>query len=642
MGYEIRSNDGALKPGQWIPVTGNYDSPANGGNGSVDSNDPWTILSTDPSDATNLAEFSFSVSPGDGGVIGASTVNLGAIWTRSPFEDLTATVIVDNAGTQMHIGANVVYTGTAPALGDLNGDGNVNTADWTMFKSGQGAVDNTLTAVAAYQMGDLDADFNHSLQDFDLFADAYDLANGGGAFTAMIASVPEPSAAILLVSGLAACFVRRRCRTTVMAAALAAFIAVGSAAKPAKAVVLAADDFSAEGSGTGWAAGDNWDNVNGGVADTQFANAKFRAFATPFAPYDFEKLYIAFDFKLTAGSQWGGLAFFTGPTGGNETLFVGDPGQYNAYGIDLKQGQVLPANPLPGGVPPTNTAFHRLIVELDFDGDLTAPFDDKYSLWVDGTDANAPTYTTTIQNSPITTAWQSLRLQSAGGGEWFQVDNLIITDEPNLVFSPTLNLLVDKSTGATTIRNTTGTAIPISAYSIESAGGMLNSGSLPGDFDQSGAVDGTDFLVWQRQVPALDAADLADWKANFGASGPGTGGWSSIADQHPAGFPAGNGSGNGWEEGANPSETELEEYYLTGQSSVVAGANLSLGQAYGGGAAGMQDLQFVYRSNGEMKIGTVSYVGGGAIAAVPEPGCCWLVAIGATAIACHRRRVRCG
>lgn len=640
VGYEIRSNDGTLLPNQWIPVTGHYDSPGNGGNGSVDSNDAWTVLSTDPTDTTSLAEFSFSVAPGDGGTIGAAAVNLGTIWARSPFQDLSATVIVDQGGVQKHIGANVVYTGTAPVLGDLNGDGNLNAADWTLFKSGQGAVNDTLTPLAAYRKGDLNGDFSNTLQDFDLFADAYDLANGTGAFTAMVASVPEPSALILVLSGLAACVAGRRRKATVLAAALVAFTLVGAGANEAHAVIFASDDFSAEGSGTGWVPGDNWDNVTGGVADTQFANAKFRAFATPIAPYDHDKLYIAFDFKLTSGTQWGGLAFFTGATGGNETLFIGDPGQYNAYGMDLKQGQVLPANPLPGGVQPTNNAFHRMIVELDFDNDLTAPFDDKYSLWVDGSDSTTPTYTTTIQNSPITAPWQSLRLQSAGGGEWFQVDNLLITDDANLVFSPTLNLLVDKATGNVTIRNTTGTPIQMSGYSIESASGMLNSGSLAGDFNQSGGVDGADFLAWQRQYPALDADDLAAWRANFGATGPGTGGWSSIADQHPAGFPAGNGTGNGWEEGANPSPTELAEYYLTGQSSVVAGANLGLGKAYAGGAAGTQDLQFIYRSNGELKVGTISYTGGGAVAAVPEPGCCWLAAIGATAIACRMRRVR--
>jgi hypothetical protein len=639
VGYEIRSAAGALKPSGWTTITGHYDSPANGGNGSVDANDAWTILSTDPSDTTSLAEFSFSVAPGDGGTIGGAAVNLGSIWTRSPFQDLTARVIVDNGGSELPIGATVVYTGTAPALGDLNGDGSINVADWNLFKSGQGAVNDTLTAVAAYQRGDLNGDFEHSLQDFDLFAEAFDAANGVGAFSAMVASVPEPNSLILVLSGLAACVARRRLQAKIAISAMAVAL-VATVAQPARAVLLASDDFSAEGSGTGWAAGDIWENVIGGVADTQFANAKFRAFATPIAPYDYDKLYIAFDFKTTAGNQWGGLAFFTGPTGGAETLFIGDPGQYDAYGIDLKQGQVLPANPLPAGVPPTNNAFHRLIVELDFDNDQTAPFDDKYSFWVDGNDVNAPTYTTTIQNSPITAPWQSLRLQSAGGGEWFQVDNLIITDEANLVFSPTLNLLVNKATGAVTIRNTSGAAIPISAYSIESAGGMLNSGSLAGDFNQSGGVDGADFLRWQREFPGLDAADLADWKANFGASGPGTSGWSSIADQHPAGFPAGNGSGNGWEEGGNPSAYELEEYYLTGQSTVAAGANLSLGQAYGGGAAGLQDLQFIYRSNGELKIGTVSYTGG-AVAAIPEPSGCALLAIGAAVLVRRRRKSGC-
>lgn len=42
-------------------------------------------------------------------------------------------------------------------------------------------------------------------------------------------------------------------------------------------------------------------------------------------------------------------------------------------------------------------------------------------------------------------------------------------------------------------------------------------GVTPGDFDFDGDVDGHDFLTWQRAVPDLDAADLADWEANFGS-----------------------------------------------------------------------------------------------------------------------------
>jgi hypothetical protein len=44
----------------------------------------------------------------------------------------------------------------------------------------------------------------------------------------------------------------------------------------------------------------------------------------------------------------------------------------------------------------------------------------------------------------------------------------------------------------------------------------------PGDFDADGDVDGGDFLVWQRGLgTTYDAADLADWKANFGGSAVG-------------------------------------------------------------------------------------------------------------------------
>ena len=38
--------------------------------------------------------------------------------------------------------------------------------------------------------------------------------------------------------------------------------------------------------------------------------------------------------------------------------------------------------------------------------------------------------------------------------------------------------------------------------------------TLPGDFDDSGTVDGTDFLVWQRDLGT--AEELAIWQANYG------------------------------------------------------------------------------------------------------------------------------
>ncbi len=48
---------------------------------------------------------------------------------------------------------------------------------------------------------------------------------------------------------------------------------------------------------------------------------------------------------------------------------------------------------------------------------------------------------------------------------------------------------------------------------------LVEAPSQPGDFDADGDVDGNDFLVWQRGVGGVhNAATLATWKANFGAS----------------------------------------------------------------------------------------------------------------------------
>jgi hypothetical protein len=42
----------------------------------------------------------------------------------------------------------------------------------------------------------------------------------------------------------------------------------------------------------------------------------------------------------------------------------------------------------------------------------------------------------------------------------------------------------------------------------------------PGDFNGDEAVDGADFILWQQGYGSeFDDADLADWKANFGATG---------------------------------------------------------------------------------------------------------------------------
>jgi hypothetical protein len=73
------------------------------------------------------------------------------------------------------------------------------------------------------------------------------------------------------------------------------------------------------------------------------------------------------------------------------------------------------------------------------------------------------------------------------------------------------------------------------------------------------------------------------------------GGWSSLQEQDMAGFPAGDGSGNGWEEagGSTGSSTMvLSESYLLGNSAVADEAEIGLGAAFKIGGA--QDLVFHY------------------------------------------------
>ena len=88
-------------------------------------------------------------------------------------------------------------------LGDLNADGQINLADWLAFQD-RADVDLTgLTPEEALQQGDLDLNGRHGLSDFVRFREAYDQAQGPGAFAALQYAVPEPSTLASLVPAVA-------------------------------------------------------------------------------------------------------------------------------------------------------------------------------------------------------------------------------------------------------------------------------------------------------------------------------------------------------------------------------------------------------------------------------------------------------
>jgi hypothetical protein len=104
---------------------------------------------------------------------------------------------------------------------------------------------------------------------------------------------------------------------------------------------------------------------------------------------------------------------------------------------------------------------------------------------------------------------------------------------------------VNTASGQVAIKNQTGDPLNIDYYEIESASGALNATT-----------------------------------------------WNSLQEQNLAGFPAGNGSGNGWEQFGGSNSNVIGEAFLTGTSALANDANLALGAAFNPG--GTRDLVFRY------------------------------------------------
>jgi hypothetical protein len=206
VGISITSASGALNPTNWLSVADNYDSD----NGSeFDTDNAWTETT---STANELSEVELI---GDGGQLGTggtqTTLQLGGpdAWLLSRFEDLV--VSVDRLLPDFSIetlGMPVTYVGglgQAAARSDLDFDGEVDAADWVEFASHHLEDLSGLTDAQAAVLGDLDGNQSNDYDDFLIFQADYDAANGLGALALLIAGVPEPSSAVLmLIAGCAA------------------------------------------------------------------------------------------------------------------------------------------------------------------------------------------------------------------------------------------------------------------------------------------------------------------------------------------------------------------------------------------------------------------------------------------------------
>lgn len=197
-GYSITSIFEGLAPANWVSISDFYDAGSPGPN-QIDATHNWTKL-TGASAHTDLSEADLQAGTG-ASFANSRSVNLGnaGTWIQNPNEDLVFQYI---SGGQVKDGI-ISYVGNNDnpfTLGDLNVDGSINVADWVILRNNQQTNLTSLSKAQAYRLGDLDGDLKNNHADFTIFKQAYDAANGAGAFVAMVAAIPEPSTALLLMA----------------------------------------------------------------------------------------------------------------------------------------------------------------------------------------------------------------------------------------------------------------------------------------------------------------------------------------------------------------------------------------------------------------------------------------------------------
>jgi hypothetical protein len=203
--YSIASAAGSLAVGSWNSIADHSDADSGG---SFDPTNVWTKSS---SLSTLLAEST----TGSGGALalnGANPLNLGNVWTRTPYQDLVINYTLSDGSTGA---APISLTGTGPVRSDLNADGVINSADYQIYLAGSGTTFTGQTLVQSYLQGDLNGDGVNDFGDFRLFKADYDAVNGAGAFSRMVAGVPEPSTIVLVATAVVGIGLRGRCRKLV-------------------------------------------------------------------------------------------------------------------------------------------------------------------------------------------------------------------------------------------------------------------------------------------------------------------------------------------------------------------------------------------------------------------------------------------
>ena len=215
IGYEFRSAPtvGGLDGTGWTSIAENYDAGSPGPD-QVDPDDDWVEL---PTSSTSVAEAQLTDPTGDGAQFGAGMeLSLGSIWVPTPLggNDLQMEILLEGGERQaIPVWYDTVGADNPLLLGDYNGNGEVDAGDWPTVRDNAYADLSALPPAQSYAFGDLNGDSANDALDFFIFRDLFVADQGPAALSQLTgATVPEPSAYVLLGLATAVFFVGARCR----------------------------------------------------------------------------------------------------------------------------------------------------------------------------------------------------------------------------------------------------------------------------------------------------------------------------------------------------------------------------------------------------------------------------------------------
>jgi hypothetical protein len=579
-GITINSEAGSLNPATWLSVANNYDEAPQ--NGSVDPNDPWTILS---STDFSLSEREQSVGGNGATLANGQTINLGNAWRRSRLEDVTVDIELFSGAVAT---GGVAYSGTPLHRSDLNVDGSVTAADWNLFIPNLLA---NLSSMSDYQQalaGDLDGDGDNDVDDFSLFKSDFDQFNGVGAFTAMLQGIPEPSSALMVTLAGLALGLRRRVSRRVLtpAAAIIVGAAMASNSQTASAVDLttyAPEAFppAATFPFPAWTVTPTTaflnNNADATVLYSPDSALNKRIFATLTPGTDDDVVGFVLGFEPGDSAIGSSADYLLLDWKGATQNFNFDDGDLINFHHD--QTDDLAGYDMPVGLALSRVTGSPTADEFWAHDDLPENATGGVLELARGATLGAAAYNRTGGSHFFDITYTPTNVKvSVDGVEQLNVNGSFPDGRfglysawqgPTATFSDVevlpagfagLSATVDRTTGNITLRNTGTEQVQFDFYEFDSASGSLS-----------------------------------------------TAGWNSLSDQNFQ--PAGGGIGQTWDEAGGSDAFELGEAYLQSMSTLNAGATVSLGNAYNNGING-EDLVLSYRlPSGFILNGDVQYTG---------------------------------